>query len=247
MEKILIIEEEKIPQNSVLINCLPDVGLVGAIASSYLVEKLDMKYAGYLDSALFPPIIVLHKERPLSPVRIYVKDNLTVVLSEIALPLEALRYLAKRIAEWAEEKAVKTVVTFGGIPVPNRIDIEKPKVYGVGATEEDRDFLRKNNVKLLKEGFMAGYYALLLKERMKKRNSCIALLAESHLQYPDPGAAASVLETFSKIFNINIDLKPLIEQEEEYRIKLKELMKRTIETFRHAQKSYEYTPPLTYV
>ncbi|RLE83064.1 MAG: hypothetical protein DRJ52_00700 [Thermoprotei archaeon] len=247
MEKITIVEEEQIPSNAILINCLPDVGLVGAIASSYLVEKLEMNYSGYLDSILFPPIIVLHKDRPLSPVRIYTKGDLVVVLSEIPLPLDALRHLATKIVKWAEEKSVKTVITFGGIPVPNRIDIEKPKVYGIGATEEDREFLRKNNVKLLKEGFMAGYYALLLKERMKKKGSCIALLAESHLQYPDPGAAVSVLEVFSKIYDVKVDLGPLIEQSEEYRIKLKELMKRTLETFRHAQKSYEYTPPLTYV
>jgi len=101
-------------------------------------------------------------------------------------------------------------------------------------------------LKSLDEGFLAGIYAVLMKEMMKRNLKGYVLLAESHLGYPDPGAAASVLEVLSRLLNLDIDIKPLLEQEEELRLHLRDLMKRTVETLRSAQKTYEQTPPLLY-
>lgn len=47
---------------SILIG-LPDVGLVGTIAVSYLIDKLKMKEIGYIDSSRFPPLIIIKERR----------------------------------------------------------------------------------------------------------------------------------------------------------------------------------------
>ena len=38
---------------------LPDVGLVGLIAMSYLISELNLEEIAYMDSDLLPPVVVL--------------------------------------------------------------------------------------------------------------------------------------------------------------------------------------------
>ena len=73
-EEIHIIEEEpiKIRGPNVIIG-LPDVGLVGLIATMHMIETLKMKRVGYVESRLFPPVIVLHNGEIQSPIKLYLK------------------------------------------------------------------------------------------------------------------------------------------------------------------------------
>ncbi|OYT61671.1 MAG: hypothetical protein B6U69_03150, partial [Thermofilum sp. ex4484_15] len=144
------------------------------------------------------------------------------------------------------ENGISHIISLGGLPTPKRMEINKPEVGGLGVLKEDREFLRSRGIKVISDGFLAGIYALIAKESFRRGQSCIVLLAESHLNYPDPGAAASILEALSKLFGISVDVKPLLEKAEELRLKLRELMKRTTEALRVSGKDYEYTPPLMY-
>jgi len=229
-----------------LIVGVPDVGLVGPIAASFLIKSLNLKLIAYFDSDEMPPLLLFHEAEPLLPVRVYGSENLCVFISEIAIPPRVMPSLAKAITDWAVEKGAASIIALSGIPVPNRIEIQTPKVYGAAVKPEDREFLKKSGIELLKEGFMSGVHALVLKECLVKGISGIALLAEAYMNYPDPGAAASLVSTLGGLFGIDIDVTPLKEQEEEIRIKLRELMKRTVETMRQAGKEYEYTLPAMY-
>ena len=75
----------------------------------------------------------------------------------------------------------------------------------------------------------------------------IALLAEAFLNYPDPGAAATLLMALGSFLGLKVDVKPLIDQAEEIRIKLREAMKRTLEAIKQSGKAYEYTVPAMYM
>ncbi|RLE56645.1 MAG: proteasome assembly chaperone family protein [Thermoprotei archaeon] len=238
-----------VPQDSLFVLGLPDVGLVGAIAVMQLIRNLNMEEIGYIDSDVFPPIALIRKGEPKRPVRIFYSQtgNVLALASEVALPVSALPVFSRSIVDLAKKLRVKSLVLLGGVPVPNRLDIEKPKVYGIGVLSSDREYLEKMGVELIEEGFVAGAYALIMKECVKEGISCLALLAESYLQYPDPGAAASVLEVFSKITGISVDIEQLKSEAEELRLKLRELMQRTMSALREQQKSYEYTLPLMYV
>ncbi len=225
---------------------LPDVGLVGAIASTFLVRTLKLDLKSFVDSDMMPPIILFHGSEPLMPLRIYGNDSITVLTSEVAVPVEAIPSLARDVVGWARENKVRMIVVLSGVPTPNRMEMERPGVYGAAVRREEREMLESKGVNLLKEGFVSGVYAAVLKECMKRGFPAIALLAESYANYPDPGAAASLLSRFEDIFGIKVDVKPLLEQEEELRLKLRELMKRTVEQMRRAGKEYEYTIPPIY-
>ena len=245
-QEIELIELEECPKNANLVIGFPDVGLVGIIATSFLVKKLEMKTIGYMDSSLFPPVLPFHNSRPHFPVRISTDGNIVVIFSEIAVPVKSYGAIAETIVEYAVKNDVRSMIMLGGIAVQNRLEIEKPSVYILPTKKEILEEIKLPTLKSLDEGFLAGIYAVIVKEIIKRDLKGYVLLAESHLGYPDPGAAASVLEVLSNILNLDIDTKPLLEQEEELRLHLKDLMKRTVETLRSAQKTYEQTPPLLY-
>ena len=124
----------------------PDVGLVGAIAASYMVRALNMAEAGYLESESFPPIIVVHEGSPKPAFRIFSKDDLAVVTSEVPLPPEVLSSTARSIVNWAKAKDVELLISISGVAVQNRLEIDEPLVYGVGSVKSTLDILNKSGV-----------------------------------------------------------------------------------------------------
>ena len=78
----------------------------------------------------------------------------------------------------------------------------------------------------------------------KKNVPNMILLAQSHLQYP--GAAASLITSFSKILEWEMDVKNLLTGEE-IRLKLRELMQSTQQQMLTAQKQREQEIPHMYV
>ncbi len=225
---------------------LPDTGLVGVISASHMIRELGMEEVAYLESELLPPLVVIHDGEPKHPVRIFHRDGIAVVVSEIALPPNIVAPISSALFEWARSHRVKVIYSITGLAVPNRLDIEKPRVYGVSVPVELMERLRDAGVEQLKEGMLVGVHALLLRDSSKHGIDNVVLLAESHYAYPDPGAAASILECLGKHLGFEVNLKPLLEQAEEIRVKARDLMRRTAQMMQMMEKMKEREVPLLY-
>ncbi|MFQ6085691.1 MAG: proteasome assembly chaperone family protein [Candidatus Bathyarchaeia archaeon] len=244
--KINIVEVAPIRMKYCVIG-LPDVGLVGSIAAGYVISSLKMDEVGYFESDLFPPITVIHRGDPKAPFRLYGKGDLGVVISEVPVPVLAVPALARDLVDWLKSKGVQLLVSATGVAVQNRLEIDTPEVYGVGASPSDKELLNKAEIKLLEEGFMVGPYALILRECTKQEVPNIVLLAQSHYQYPDPGAAASVLTSLNKLLGLSLDIEKLLKQTEQIRLRTRELMQRTRRSMISMQKAQEQEIPSMYV
>jgi uncharacterized protein len=239
-----MVEKKPIPSGATMLIGLPDVGLVGLIATSYLISELDLEEIAYMDSDLLPPVVVLHEGLPHAPLRIYGNENFIAVISELAIPAPALHTVMRTLVDWGQTKKVKMVVSMGGIPIQNRQVITEPKVYGAASTKELLDMLSKKELSILKEGYMVGPQALSMRYCAEKKIPAIALLAQSFYNYPDPEAAAMVLKELSKIAEVKIDVSKLLEKGEEIRLKARDIMKRTQQEMTRMKKSQEYDLPL---
>lgn len=229
-----------------MIEGLPDVGLVGTIAASYIVERMGYKEIGYIESDLFPPVMVVHEGKSKNPLRIYGDEGVVVVLSEVAIPVGAVYPLTEALADWVKEIDSKLVISMTGLPATNRIDIEKPEVFAVGNSEEALNELKDKQMELLEEGFIAGPYAVMLRECSKRKMSAISLLAQCFPVYPDPGAAASAIESLDKFLKLGIDVKELLEKGEEIKLKARDLMRQTALSAPKMQKGVEQDMPIMY-
>ncbi len=233
-------------RSPVAVEGLPDVGLVGTIAASHIVEQLDLKEVAHLESDEFPPVMVLHKGIPRDPVRIYGNEDMLVLTSEIPLPITTVHSTARVLSRWFQEKGVRLEISLSGIPVQDRVNVQTPKVYSVANSGESLDLLKSKGLEVMEEGFVAGIYALLLKEFRKIRLPAVALLSQSFLKYPDPGAAASVILSLNKLVGTSVDVESLLEKGDEIRVKARDLMKQAQGTISDMQKPMEQTIPIMY-
>ena len=243
-EVIKIVEKKSIPSKATMIIGLPDVGLVGLIATSYVISELSLEEIAYMDSDLLPPVVVLHKGLPHAPLRIYGNQNLIAVISELPIPTPAIFMIIRKIVDWAETKKVKRIITIGGIPTENRQTIKEPEVFAAASNKEQLDILSNDGLKSLNEGYMVGPQALSMRYSVSKEMVSIALLAQSFYNYPDPQAAAIALKELSKISDIKVNVTKLLEKGEEIRLKARDIMKRTRQEMNRMQKSQEYDLPL---
>lgn len=243
-ELVKIVEKKPIPSEATMLIGLPDVGLVGLIATSYLITELKLEEIAYMDSDLLPPVVVLHKGLPHAPLRIYGNQNLIAVISELAVPVPAIYSIMREIVDWGQTKKVKRIVSMGGIPVESRQAITEPKVFGAASNQELLDMLNKRGLSIMNEGYIVGPQALSMRYSISKKMSAMAILAQSFYNYPDPEAAAMVLKEFSRIFEIEVDVSKLREKGEEIRLKARDIMKRTQQEMNRMKKSQEYDLPL---
>jgi uncharacterized protein len=244
-EESLIIETEKLGEIKYLLVALPDTGLVGTIALGYTIQSKKMREVGYVTPRALPPMLVIHNGEPKSPVRIYADNDFAALISEAPLPSENYKELTHHLARWATEKKTGLLISLTGIGIQDRVEVTKPQVFGIGGTAEVRDLLKSRGLLPLEEGFVVGPQAILLNECIEKTVPIAVLLAQSHTQFPDPAAAAAMLEQLNQAFGFSIEVKELEQEAEEFRIRLRELMQRTQQSMR-GMKSQEGELPALY-
>lgn len=214
---------------------LPDAGLVGTIAATFLIDSLNMNDLGYIDSVRFPPLIIVRDNEVKNAIRIYEKDNLVVVISDIPiLPSVGVQF-SRSLLEWAKKLNPQLVVNITGLPVQNRLQIEKPEVLGLATSRDVTQLLQSANITLLSDGVLFGTYAAVIKECGSQKIPSLTLLAQSHLNFPDPAASIEALSVLNKVLKMKIDLKPLETEAEMIRIKTRNLMKQTESALRESR------------
>ena len=232
-DEIHIVETKPINiDNPNVIIGLPDVGLVGLIATMHMIEILKMEKVGYIESKLFPPVIVLHQGEIQSPLKIYAKDNNIAIVSEIPIPSTAINELSEALLNKVKSWNPNLVILLHGIPIPNRLNIEEVTSYAIGANEKTKQVIKDKEIETMDTGVVVGLKALFLWESLKQNIPTIALGAESFLEYPDPGAASAVVKALNKILELDLDVEALLNRAEELRVRMRDLMKRTQETMR---------------
>jgi len=246
-EEMKIVERDGVKfSNPVVVEGLPDIGLVGTIAATHMVEMLGLEEVAHFESKLFPPIMVMHRGVLTDPIRILGNEKLLVVTSEIAIPPTAIYPLASVLVDWLSAKGARLVVSLTGFPEQNRLDIDKPLVFGVGNMEQSVTLLKENGVEVMTEGFIAGIYALIMKYCMVKKIPAITLMAQAFPNYPDPGAAASVLQVLNNMLGLNVSVDSLLEKADEIKIKGRDLMRQTRSSLERVGKMSEQEIPLMY-
>jgi uncharacterized protein len=243
-ESVKVVEKKALPANALMFYGLPDVGLVGLIATSHMISKLELIEVAHVTSDLLPPMVVLHEGLPYSPLRLFGKNDLVALISETPIPAEAIQPLMRSLIDWSVLKKPKMLVSLGGMPVPNRQDVTEPRVFGAATNKSLLDTLSEKGVKIVKGGFLVGPQALVMQYCAERGVPAIILLAESFYNYPDPEAAAAAIKELNKITDLSIDVSELFEKGEEIRLKARDLMRRTQPEMAHMKKSREYDLPL---
>jgi len=232
---------------SYLILGFPDAGLVGSITVSYMVKSLGMEEVAGIDSKrFFPPATIVIDGNPRPPVRVFKKDEVYTLVSEIPLPPQAYFSLAEMLTYWVRLRGFTFVISVTGIGVPNRLQISKPKLYWMASDNHGEILATKTGADKFVNGIISGPYSLVLKESIARRVSNVLLLAESFLDFPDPEASSVVIEGLNKMIGLNMSVSDLLKEAEMIKLRMKELMRSTKDTMMKMGKGLEYQGPVIY-
>jgi len=218
--------KEKNIRDYTLIEGLPGMGLVGTIAAKYVIEKLNFEEYGYIESALFLPVVRIHDGMPIRPARIYISDSkkLIVLISEQIIPKNHTFILAKAVTDWMQKKGISSLISLSGIHAYDT-DPEQPIIYGIAANEKSKELLEKHGLKLIEDGITTGVTALILLNLKKTNINAISILGNVKIA-ADYQAAAEVLKKLNDIIQLNIDVKPLMAEAKQVEKEIVENLKK---------------------
>jgi uncharacterized protein len=199
----------------------PSIGLVSTIVANYVIDALNLKQIGALNSPQFPTLSVVHTGEPLSPVRVYGGtisngQKLVVFVSEFKPKPNLINDLSDTIIEWVKKKGCILVISPEGMVVEGKAPDEDAvsDAYAIGSTEQARMMLREKKIPEFKNGIIAGVSGVLLNKGKQDHINVISILAEAHPNYPDARAAASALNVIGTVVGVEINVVPLYDEAE---------------------------------
>lgn len=211
---------DKKPKNPTIIDGFPGFGLVGTIASEFLLEHLQMEKIGRIWVDELPAMIAIHQSKVVEPIGIFYNKKYNLVIIHAVSAVIGMEWkITEKIMDMAKEMKAKEIISLEGIgsAVPN----ENPKVYYYSTKEKQRKKIAGTGAEPLKEGIIMGTAGILL---LKSQLPVTTIFAETHSELPDSKAAAKVIETLDKYLGLKVDYKPLLKQAEKFEEKLKELL-----------------------
>lgn len=234
MDDIIIYELEKMNlKGAVVIDGFPSVGLVSTIVGNYIINTLNLRQIGVVDSSTFPSLSIIRGSEPLSPVRIYagevpLKDEgieesrkVVVFISEFVPPSPLIRPIATAMIDWFEENKCDIIISPEGIgqeqPLLGSDDEENKQlpIFGVGSTIRVRNLMEAHDVEPLTNGAITGVAATLLTTGKRRDVDVLCLLTGASEQFPDARAAGKMLEVIDRVvLQQKIDPTPLFKEAE---------------------------------
>ena len=221
--------------DAIVIAGFPSIGLVSTIAANYLIDALNLKQIGSLNSPHFPALSVVHTGEPLSPVRIYAgeqnnQEKIVVFVSEFKPKPHLINSISEAILNWIVKKKCRLLISPEGMVVERRgedgeKEVQTGDAYAIGSTEKSRRMLINKNIPQFKNGIIAGVSGVLLNRGKQTNFDVISILAEAHPKYPDARAAASAINVIADIIEMEINVTPLYEESERIEKKIKKFHK----------------------
>jgi len=250
MKETFVRETLKIePKNPILIEGFPGMGMVGKIATRYLIKQLGAQRFAELYSPHFPYYVLVNKKGSVRLLRgeFYFwknqtgqNDLLLLIGDSQAQTIEGQYEVTGSILDFAQKLGTKMIITIGGYRKEAK---ETPQVMAVSTNPELlKRALEAKAITSPSGNPIVGTAGLLLGLTKFKKMDALCLLGETRGYLSDPKAAKSVLEVLQKIVGFEVDLSGLnsqIEKSKELVAKIREIEERRESYARKMRRSEE--------
>jgi uncharacterized protein len=203
-------------ESPTLIEGLPGLGLVAAIAVDQITKQLELDQHGTIVSDDFPPVAAFDDGRVRDAVRVYAGEDPAVMTlqSDIPIPPAAVDSLSQCVlSDLAEE--FEQAIFLAGTPAESEDEIGE--VVGVATTDDLETALVDAGITLADgSGVVGGVTGALLADCYHDDVPAAVLIVRSNPYIPDPAAARAVIEeALEPLVEFDIDTQELLEQAEE--------------------------------
>ncbi len=237
--------KEKDFKGYTFIEGFPGTGLVGPMAISYIIDKLGLSYAGYIDSNDFPPLVSVHGGTPMKPVRIYYSDKYKIctVFAEFAIPINIIYELSQQLYKFIKDNKFSRIVSIGGIPQQNTT---LQKAFAIASTPSLQKLAKGSGLNLISDGVSIGVSALLLSNAVLDNMDDVDILIPVASDIVDPKYAEIAILALNKMISLSIDISDLEKEAKEVETKIRDLMKKGKDTHDNYKKVVNDTSPSMY-
>jgi uncharacterized protein len=162
-----------------------------------------------MNSKYFPPLAMMNRGVINVPVRVYEKGNLAAIVADIPIHPMICYEVANGIMEWLMPFKIQEVVTIAGI-ITNE---PEKRVFGVATSEQALPRIQESTI-ILPIGSISGIASRFLTECRIRNVDAFGLLGET-INAPDPRASAATIEVLNRMYGLELDIQPLLEQADE--------------------------------
>ena len=226
--------QSKTSKENILLLGFPSNGLIGTFTISYLVHYLKMKQVGEMDHPGLLPTLFIENGEIFGPIRIYQKDNLYVIMSDLPFDPDLASDFAQSIIQFSKKKNVGKTIIVSGLDSAHR-DPKNPKTYGLVTHHSLEKLLYENDIPKFLSGTIFGTDAAVIAAFRASNIPALVLYSECHPFFPDPEASVHAITVLSKILKVKIDTKDIQKKLEYLRIQHRNLMQETINALQQQQ------------
>jgi len=213
---------KKKPKGVKIIEGFPGFGLIGTIATEFLMEHLQTEKIGIIEMDEVPAMVAIHQNKVIEPVSLhYNKKHNLILVHAINIGKDLGWKLAEVIAEMARQLQAKEIISLEGVGSPNA-DGSRVFFYASNGTTTSKKL--KGIASPLNEGIIVGVTGALLSKDIT--TPVLALFAEAKSNLPDSKAAAEIIRALDAYTGLKIDPKPLEKQAKDFESKLKKIVEK---------------------
>jgi uncharacterized protein len=234
---------KKISPENILLVGFPSNGLVGTFTISYLINNLEMKQIGEIDHPNLPPTLFVEDGEILPPIRIYKKNNIFVIMSDLPFDPYLAYDFAESILQYCKKNNIQKIIIVSGMETING-DPKAPKIYGLVTHQSLEEILYTNQISKFLTGSIFGADAAIITVFRKSKIPTLVLYAECHPFFPDPEASIIAIATLAKVLNIKVDTIDIQKKMERLRIQHRNLMEETIRTLQQQENQPTRAPQI---
>lgn len=197
------------PPSNVVVAGFAQFGLAGMTAVDFLKDELDLSETGHVDAHGLPTLTPFEAGRPRHHTRLFSRADLdvTVLVGEMLVPVEAARSFSDAVLDWVEDNDVDEVVVLSGVPVPHGPD--EHRTFYV-ATDDYREYrLSDADVPPMGTGFLDGINGTLVERGMTTDLRVGVFVTPVHVQMPDVAAAIRLVDVVERLYDVEVDTEPL--------------------------------------
>jgi len=202
-------------------------GLGGLTALDYLVTHTLTEQIGHVATRKTPDITPFTMGEPRYPMRVYTAadSDITLLISEILVPVWAGEPLADAVVRWVADHEIEEICLVHGVPFPHGPD--EHVVFHVGTPEYRERRIADSDIQPLGGGFFDGVVGELLMRSLDGDTPRTGVLTTpTHPPGPDFESALLFLEALESLYGLEVDETELRTRSEEMKRYFQELADR---------------------
>jgi len=212
------------PKSPIIIDGFPGFGMVGTIATEFLIEHLKTESIGKIIFEDMPALVAIHEGRVVEPFGIFYNKKYNIVIVHAIGGQSGTEWkIADIILKIAYDLKAKEIISLEGIGTQN--EIQESRTFYFSRDAEKVTKFKNINMQPLNEGIIMGVTSALLLKTEGIPVSCV--FAETHSNMPDSKAAAKIIQALDGYLHLNIDPKPLMEMAVKFEDKLKSIVQQS--------------------